>query len=161
SGLERRQEFIYLQDPTGQGPYTWIDYNGDNQKDLNEFELARPEDGDRYIRVFTPTDTYERAYSNQFSQSLNINPVGIRINKEGILKVLARFSNQTAFRIERKTRLEENTDRFNPFLNNFGDSTLISQSSSIRNTFFYNRSSSKFGVDYTYSDQFSKNPLTS
>src|SRR5690606_1535519 len=113
------------------------------------------------IRVFTPTDTYERAYSNQFSQSLNINPVGIWINKEGILKVLARFSNQTAFRIERKTRLEENTDRFNPFLNNFGDSTLISQSSSIRNTFFYNRSSSKFGVDYTYSDQFSKNPLTS
>src|SRR5690606_32056618 len=107
SGLERRQEFIYLQDPTGQGPYTWIDYNENNVKELNEFELARPEDGDRYIRVFTPTDSYERAYSNQFSQSLNINPVGIWINKDGILKVLARFSNQTAFRIERKTRLEE------------------------------------------------------
>lgn len=161
SGLERRQEFIYLQDPTGQGPYTWIDYNDNNVKELNEFELARPEDGDRYIRVFTPTDTYERAYSNQYSQSLNLNPVGIWINKEGFLKVLARFSNQTAFRIQRKTRLEEGADRFNPFISTFGDSTLISQSSSIRNTFFYNRSSSKFGVDYTYSDQFSKNPLTS
>ena len=161
SGLERRQEFIYLQDPTGQGPYTWIDYNDNNIKELNEFELARPEDGDRYIRVFTPTDTYERAYSNQFSQSLNLNPVGIWINKEGFLKVLARFSNQTAFRIQRKTRLADGADRFNPFLSTFGDSTLISQSSSIRNTFFYNRSSSKFGIDYTYSDQFSKNPLTS
>lgn len=160
SGLERRQEFIYLQDPTGQGPYTWIDYNEDGIKDLNEFEMARPEDGDRYIRVFTPTDTYERAYSNQFSQSLNINPVALWINKEGFLKVLARFSNQTAFRIQRKTRMEEGADRFNPFLTSFGDSALISQSSSIRNTFFFNRSSSKFGVDYTLSNQFSKNPLT-
>ena len=161
SGLERRQEFIYLQDPTGQGPYTWIDYNENGLKELNEFEMARPEDGDRYIRVFTPTDSYERAYSNQFSQSLNINPVALWINKEGFLKVLARFSNQTAFRIQRKTRMEESADRFNPFLTSFGDSALISQSSSIRNTFFYNRSSSKFGVDYTFSNQFSKNPLTS
>lgn len=161
SGLERRQEFIYIQDPTGQGPYTWIDYNDNDVKELNEFELARPEDGDRYIRVFTPTDNYERAYSNQFSQSLNINPVALWNNKKGVLKVLSRFSNQAAFRIQRKTRIEDGAERFNPFLNAFGDSALISQSSSIRNTLFFNQSSSKFGVDYTYSDQFSKNPLTS
>ena len=160
SGLERRQEFIYIQDPTGQGPYTWIDYNENSVKELNEFELARPEDGDRYLRVFTPTDNYERAYSNQFSQSLTLNPVGLWINKEGILKVMARFSNQTAFRVQRKTRIEDGAERFNPFQNTIGDTALISQSSSIRNTFFFNRSSSKFGVDYTYSNQFSKNPLT-
>lgn len=160
SGLERRQEFIYIEDPTGQGPYTWIDYNENNIKELNEFELARPEDGDRYIRVFTPTDSYERAYSNQYTQSLNLSPVGLWINKKGILKVLAHFSNQTAFRIQRKTRFEDGANRFNPFLNAFADSTLISQLSSIRNTVFFNRTSSKFGVDYTYSNQFNKNPLT-
>ncbi len=160
SGLERRQEFVYIQDPTGQGPYTWIDYNNDGHKDLNEFELARLEDGDRYIRIFTPTDAYERAYSNQFSQSLNLNPAGVWGSKEGFLKVLSKFSNQTAFRIQRKTRLEEGSDRFNPFAASLGDSTLISQSSSVRNTFFYNRSSSQFGVDYTFSNQFAKNPLT-
>lgn len=160
SGLERRQEFIYIQDPTGQGSYTWIDYNGNNIKELNEFELARPEDGDRYLRVFTPTDSYERAYSNQYTQSLNLSPVGIWINKKGILKALAHFGNQTAFRIERKTRFEDGANRFNPFLNAFADSSLISQQSSIRNTVFFNRTSSKFGVDYTYSNQFSKNPLT-
>jgi len=37
---------------------------------------------------------------------------------------------------------------------------LISQSSSIRNTVFYNRTSSKFGMDYTYSNQAGKNPFT-
>lgn len=160
SGLERRQEFVYLEDPTGQGSYTWIDYNENNVKELNEFELARPEDGDRYIRVFTPTDTYERAYSNQYTQSLNLSPAGIWMEKDGLLGVLAHFSNQTAFRIQRKTRYEEGANRFNPFVASFRDSALISQQSSIRNTVFFNRTSSKFGVDYTYQEQLSKNPLT-
>ncbi|MEM9051720.1 MAG: hypothetical protein AAGC47_06675 [Bacteroidota bacterium] len=161
SGLERRQEFIYILDPTGQGPFTWIDYNENGIKELNEFETARPEDGERYLRVFTPTDDYERAFSNQFSQSLNINPAGIWMREEGIKKILARFSNQTAFRIQRKTRKEDEADRFNPFANPENEENLISQSSSIRNTFFFNRSSSKFGADYTFSDQTSKTPLTS
>ncbi len=160
SGLERRQEFIYILDPTGQGPYTWIDYNNNGIKELNEFELARPEDGERYIRVFTPTDTYERAYSNQFSQTLNLNPAGIWTNQEGIKKILSKFSNQTAFRIQRKTRQEDGVNRFNPFAESIGDEDLISQSSSIRNTFFFNRTSSKFGADFTYSNLTSKNPLT-
>jgi hypothetical protein len=161
SGLERRQEFIYILDPTGQAPFTWIDYNNNGIKELNEFETARPEDGERYLRVFTPTDDYERAYSNQFSQSINISPAGIWMKEEGIKKVLARFSNQTAFRVQRKTRQEDEIDRFNPFADPSGTENLISQSSSIRNTFFFNRTSSKFGVDYTYSDQTSKTPLTS
>lgn len=161
SGLERRQEFIYLLDPTGQGPFTWIDYNNNGIKELNEFETARPEDGERYLRVFTPTDDYERAYSNQFSQSLNITPAGIWMKETGIKKVLAKFSNQTAFRIQRKTRQEDEVDRFNPFADPTETTLLISQSSSVRNTFFFNRTSSKFGVDYTYSDQTSKTPLTS
>ncbi len=160
SGLERRQEYVYISDPTGQGSYTWIDYNDDGIKDLNEFELARPEDGDRYIRVFTPTNTYERAYSNQFSQSIQINPGVLWSREEGIKRLLARFSNQTAFRVQRKTRQEDGANRFNPFIESVGDSILISQSSSIRNTVFFNRSSSKFGLDFTYSNQFSKSPLT-
>ena len=160
SGLERRQEFFYIQDPTGQGPYTWIDYNDNGVKELNEFELARPEDGDRYIRVSSPTDTYERAYSNQYSQSLNLNPMSIWGNETGLKKILSKFSNQLAYRIQRKTRREDGANRYNPFLDAIGDSALISQSSSIRNTFFFNRTSSKFGMDYTYTNQFSKNPLT-
>ena len=160
SGLERRQEFVYIADPTGQGPYTWIDYNKNNIKELNEFELARPEDGDRYIRIFTPTDSYERAYTNQYTQTLNLSPAGMWNGKSGIVGVLAHFSNQTAFRIQRKTRYEDDAGRFNPFRYNFQDSALISQQSSIRNTVFFNRTSSKFGVDYTYTDQFGKNPLT-
>jgi hypothetical protein len=160
AGLERRQEFLFIFDPTGQGPFTWIDHNENGIKELNEFELARPEDGQRYLRVFTPTDDYVSAYSNQFSQTLNINPAGAWMGKDGLKKVVARFSNQTAFRVQRKTTREEGVNRFNPFLTSIGDSTLISQSSSIRNTVFFNRTSSKFGTDYTYSKTAAKSPLT-
>lgn len=160
SGLERRQEFIFIFDPTGQGPYTWIDYNGNGIKEINEFEPARPEDGERYIRVFTPTNEYIRAFSNEFSQSVNINPAAVWMGKEGVRGILARFSNQAAFRISRRTQSEEGLERFNPFASSISDTTLIAQSSSMRNTVFYNRTSSKFGMDYTYSSQASKNPFT-
>ncbi len=161
SGLERRQEFIFVFDPTGQGPYTWIDYNGNGIKELNEFELARPEDGERYIRVFTPTNEYIRAYSNQFSQSLNINPAAAWMGKEDWRGIAAKFSSQTAFRIQRRTQVEEGLSRFNPFEQDIGDTSLISQSSSIRHTLFYNRTSSKFGIDYTYHQTKGKSPFTS
>lgn len=161
SGLERKQEFIFIFDPTGQGPYTWIDYNDNGIKELNEFELARPEDGERYIRVFTPTNEYVRAFSNQFSQSININPAAAWMGKEDYRAVIARFSNQTAFRIQRRTQLEDGLNRFNPFAQDISDTALISQSSSMRSTLFYNRTSSKFGVDYTYSEIAGKNPFTS
>ena len=160
SGLERKKEFVYIQDPTGQGPFTWIDYNENGIKELNEFEVARPEDGDRYIRVFTPTDNYERTYSNKYSQTLNLNPAGTWSDEAGILKILSKFSNQTAFRIERKTLREEDADRYNPFLSDPGDSILVSQSSSIRNNLFFNRSNPKFAVDYGYGAIRSKTPLT-
>ncbi len=161
SGLERKQEFIFIFDPTGQGPYTWIDYNGNGIKEINEFELARPEDGERYIRVFTPTNIYVRAFSNQFSQSVNINPAAIWMGKEGWRSVAARLSNQTMFRVQRRTQIEEGWQRFNPFAQDISDTSLISQSSSMRSTLFYNRTSSKFGVDYTFSNVAGKNPFTS
>lgn len=159
SGLEREREYIYVFDPTGQALYTWIDYNGDDKKDLNEFEIARPEDGDRYLRIYTPTDNYIKAYSNQFSESLFLNPAVIWSNKVGLLKFLSRFSDQTSYRIERKTLSGKTADRYNPF-EVINDSILISQSSSLRNTLFFNRSNTSYGVDYTIASQRSKTPLT-
>jgi hypothetical protein len=155
SGLELRKEFLYIEVNTGQGVYTWIDYNGDGIKDLNEFEIAQYADQANYIRVFTPSNEYVRTYSNEFNQSIFWRPERIWANEKGAKKFLARFSNQARFRISRKTS-DQTLDSYNPFLSDIADTSLISYASTVRNTLFFNRTNSIFGADYTYSEVGSK-----
>ncbi len=160
SGLEQKKEFVYVEVPAGQGVYEWIDYDDDNVKDLNEFEIASFPDRATYIRVFTPTTEYVKTFTNQFNQVLNLRPAALWRDKTGILKFIGRFSNQTAFRVDRKTNEDDATTAYNPFLRDVADSTLLALNSSIRNTVSFNRTNSKFGIDYTYQSISSKSLLT-
>ncbi len=152
TGQELRKQFIYVEVPAGQGQYAWIDYNQNGVKELNEFEIAVFPDQALYIRSFIPGDDYVRTYNNQFSQTLNINPARIWANKKGIKKMLALFSNQAAFRIDRKTSLIDASKAYNPFLKEIADTSLLSMNSLFRNTLFFNRSGYVFSCDYTYQE---------
>lgn len=160
SGLEAKKEFIYLEVPAGQGVYVWIDYNEDGIRDLNEFEIAQFQYEANFIRVFTPTSEYINTFTNQFSSSLDLRPQVLWNNKKGILKMLSKFSDQAAYRIDRKTNNEEALAAINPFRQQVADSSLLSLSSSIRNTIFFNRTHQIFGLDYTYQDIGSKSLLS-
>lgn len=160
SGLELKKEFVYIQVNSGQGIYTWIDYNKDGVKDLNEFEVAAYTDQASYIRVFTPSNQYVKTYTNEFSQSLLLQPERVFSNKKGFLKFLSRFSNQAQFRIARKTNDEKNGSVFNPFENDHHNIHLMSLNSSIRNTFYFNRTNQVFGADYVYSNSQDKTLLS-
>ena len=162
SGLELKREFIYVEVPAGQGVYVWIDYNNNGVKELNEFEVAQYQYEANYIRVFTPSDEYVRTYTNQFNQALNIRPSAVwGKEKKGIKKFVSKFSNQFSFRNDRKTTRQEIESAFNPFLNDLPDSVLLSLNSSIRNTFFFNRSNPRFGADYTYQNFNNRSLLSS
>lgn len=161
SGLELKREFLYIQVNDGQGVYTWIDYNGDGVKDLNEFEVAQFVDQASYIRVFTPSNEYVKTFSNEFNQSIQLRPQRIWSRKKGFLKFLTRFSDQARVRIQRRTNYFEGINAFNPFVTEINDTNLISTNSNIRNTIFFNRTSSVFGADYTYQDTRSKTLLAS
>ena len=159
SGLEQRREFIYLEVPAGQGLYVWIDYNGNGIKELNEFELANFAYEANYIRVFVPSQQFVRAFSNQFSGSLDLRPSVRWADKEGLKRFLAKFSDMASLRIDRKTGAKDVAEALNPFGLDLTDTTLTSFVSSARNTFYYDRTSRKWSVDHTWQNDRSRTLL--
>lgn len=156
SGMERAREYIYLEVPAGQGVYTWIDYNGNGIMELDEFELALYPDQANFIRVFVPTDEFSRVFSTSYSHSLTVDPRVAWRGEEGIKGLLARFSNQTSLRIDRKNQDEINASSFNPFLIDVDEPSLVALSSSFRNTLFFNRSSGIFTMELIWLDNRNK-----
>ncbi|MEI6508024.1 MAG: hypothetical protein WCO54_06025 [Bacteroidota bacterium] len=158
SGNELRKDYQYIEVPVGQGVYVWKDFNNNGKQELDEFVPASfiEKNQANYIKIVLPTTSTIRTNSNQFNQTLNINPSAIWNNKNGLLKFISRWNNQTGLRIDRKTTALNNLDFINPFVLNVLDSELISLSSSVRNTLFFNRTDPTFGFDINYQDNKSK-----
>ena len=161
SGLEVKKEYSFIEVAPGQGSYTWKDYNENGIKELNEFEIAVFSDQAKYLKVFTPTNEFVKTFNNQFNQLVNINaPAKWGTQKKTFKKLISRFSNQTAYRIDRKTADSNLEESFNPFNNLNFDSTLVSLNSNLRSTFYFNRLDPKFGLDYTYQEPRNRQLLT-
>jgi hypothetical protein len=150
SGLEQRREFIYLEVPAGQGVYVWNDYNGDNVKDLNEFEVAAFAYEANYIRSFVQSNEYVKTYSTQFNESILFQPARVIKAAKSFGRFWSRFSSASTLRMERKTSQEAGVNRFNPLLTELPDSILLSTQGLIRNIVYYNKANPVYGMDYTY-----------
>lgn len=161
SGLEQKREFQYLKVNDGQGIYAWVDYNGDGVKDLNEFEIAQFIDQASYVRIFIPSNTYIKTYSNEFNQSIFWRPERIWANKSTLYKFLSRFSNQVRVRINRKINDFDPNEAFNPFATMINDQNLVSTNSTMKNTLFFNRTSSIINAEYSIQDVRGKTLLAS
>ncbi|MCF0205980.1 MAG: hypothetical protein HUK15_01005 [Bacteroidales bacterium] len=160
SGLENKLEFTYIEVAPGQGVYTWTDYNGNGVQEIDEFEVAFFSDQANFIRVQMPTTQYVKVYSNQFNQSLNINPSAVWRQKSGFKKFLSRFSDQFAYSIAQKNTSSKILEFANPFANNIDAADLVSLNSSIRNNFSFNKAKPKFGIDYIVQAVKNKSLLT-
>tara|TARA_B100001287_G_scaffold39863_1_gene29007 strand:- start:11564 stop:15007 length:3444 start_codon:yes stop_codon:yes gene_type:complete len=147
SGLELEKEFIYLEVASGQGTYTWNDYNNNEVKELNEFELAIFTDQANYIKVFTPNNNYIKIYNFQFNQNINFDLKRIFNQKKLVGKLLKYFYNQTAISTQKKTNSLDFKVLINPLVDT--DNPVIQQmSNNLRNSLFFNRSSSKYSIEY-------------
>jgi hypothetical protein len=73
-----------------------------------------------------------------------------------MLKFLSRFSNIGSARIDRKSTDNRLESIFNPFDLKIADTALLSLSSLMKNTLFFNRSNPKFGAEYNYQNSMQK-----
>ena len=161
TGQELKKEFAYLEVPAGQGSYTWIDYNGNGLKELDEFEIATSSDLATFVKVLIPTNDYVRTNSNQFSEVFFISPSSFFENPEGMKKFISRFSNQFLIRKDTKTTDNRMENILNPFEGkSVSDSSLVALGSSFQNIFYFNRSNSRFGFDLNIQENKNKSLLT-
>ena len=139
--------------------YVWIDYNGNGVKELNEFEVASFGYEANYIRVYTQSNNYVRIFSNQLSASADLRPNAVWSDVEGFKAFLAKWSDMASFRSDRKTGNNDIGSAIDPFRYDASDTALVAFSNSVRNTFYYDRSSRKWSIDHTYQSDRNKSLL--
>ena len=160
SGLELKKEFAYIEVAAGQGVYQWIDYNGNGVQELDEFEKAVHQDQKKYIKINIPSQEYIKAYSNQFSETVNLYPYKVWRNKSGIRKFISKFNNLLSYKVRKKVQNDNFINILNPINHSVVDSSLLSLSQSVRNTFSFNKINPIYGVDYIYINHSTKSLLT-
>tara|TARA_B100001287_G_scaffold186051_1_gene157010 strand:+ start:6260 stop:9547 length:3288 start_codon:yes stop_codon:yes gene_type:complete len=156
SGNLPQQEFTFIEVEPGLGTYKWIDINGNNIQELEEFEIAVFEDEGRYIRVLLPNQIFIRTYQNKLNYSLKVNFLKLRKSDLGFNKFLSKISNQFQYSLDKKTNLDINPNiELNPF--SIDDYSLLAYNYSLKNVFYFNRSKQKYSLAFTFIENKSKN----
>lgn len=158
SGTLPQQDFTYVEVESGQGNYTWIDYNTNGIQELEEFEIAQFQDQGKYIRVLLPNRIYIKTHQNRLSQTVTINPSQWSVSDNKSRKFWSHFYNQTSYLIDRKIKREGNSFNLNPFEND-ADNQLGLQLN-FRNVLFFNRGKQRYTTSYTYLSNQSRNILS-
>ncbi|PKQ62784.1 hypothetical protein BZG02_11330 [Labilibaculum filiforme] len=159
SGLESEKEFSFVEVNEGQGIYRWTDYNANEVKEINEFEVASFKDEANYIRVSTNTTNYQKVFTSEFRQTFYLRLAQLKA-KGDLISFLKRFSNRFAYRISKKS-LKNDFDLYaNPFLAHASNENLITINSSFQNTLSYRKPKSKTNWDLIHLSSNGKQLLT-
>lgn len=159
SGLESEKEFSYVEVNQGQGIYRWTDYNENEIKEINEFEIASFKDEANYIRIGTNTNNYQKVYTSEFRQTFNLRLRQLK-SKKKFVSFVKRFSNRFAYRLAKKSLKDDFKLYANPFQAYASNENLITINSSFQNTFSYKRSKSKTNWDIIHLSSNGKQLLT-
>lgn len=162
SGQQQKQEYLYVKVPTGQGTYTWVDYNHDSVQQANEFEIAIYPDQKQYIRIISPTNNYVAVNYTTLTQALSVSPSNLwsEKSKKNWQKFAGRFTDQLSLQINNRSLADAGLKGFNPFNHSISDENIIANATSLNNSVYFNQMSSVWGLSYNYLYQSGKNLLT-
>jgi hypothetical protein len=161
TGREIQKQFVFQPVATGLGTHVWRDFNNDQVQDISEFVEKIYNDTLEFVKIYLPTDTYFKVYTNLINYRLDAQmPRNWKNSDNKMKKFFSRFSNNVSFAINKKTTKADLLQRFSP-INPFNeDSSLLGFQRSIREALFYNRASAKYGLDLTYASSVNKQFLT-
>ena len=147
SGTLPQQDYSYIKTEPGQGFYTWIDYNGNDVKELNEFEIAQFPDQATYLRIILPTVNYIATHQNKFTQTLVINPQQWN-TKKGLKKLGSYFYNHTFILIDSKQKKLDQKFNLNPF--DINNTNLLGLNFNLNNSLYFNKGKKRFSTTYNF-----------
>ena len=148
-GRERVRQFTYVEVPSGQGYYKWIDQNQNGIRELNEFVPSQFNDSAQFVRVLTDLNEYVRANSTSYTQNITIQPKTIWFNEKGFKNFMSKLTLQSYLQIRRKTYKSNTLKVFNPFVFKTTDSNTITLNSNVRNTFIFNSGDPIYSFSFT------------
>ncbi len=146
SGQLAQQDYNYIETEPGQGYYTWIDYNANGIKELDEFEIAQYEDQANFLRISLPHFTYLPTQETKITQQLSINASKLKV-KDGFFKALSHFHNQTQITAQNAKLKTENLISLNPY--DTGNNTLH-HNITFQNQLYFNQGKSSFTTGYIF-----------
>ncbi|XOV95088.1 MAG: hypothetical protein ACFHWX_10325 [Bacteroidota bacterium] len=158
---ELKRDFVFVPVPTGQGTHTWRDDNRDGKKDLNEFYEAFNMDERNYIKLFTPTDEYVRAFQTTYQHSLDARFPSKWKDSGVILSEISKLSFNGNIRANFKTTKGDPSKRLNPFVVDLSSQDYIFARNQNRYSLFYNRNAPGLGFDINRVSSESKSLLSS
>jgi len=149
SGLEADRVYSYLEVNSGQGVYKWTDYNNNEIKELNEFEIASFKDEANYIRISNITTNYQKVYTSEYRQSLNLQLKRLK-GKSQFIKFISAISNRFLYKIAKKSTDNDFNLYGNPFSSTQSDIRIINLTSSLQNTLSFHKRKSNMTYNYIH-----------
>jgi hypothetical protein len=149
TGQELKKEYSYFEVVPGQGSYVWNDYNKNGIKELNEFEVAVFSSEANFVKIVLPSTEYITTKGTQFTEVINVFPSAFIKDKNNKKHFFSHLDNQFTLQLNKNTSSDNLQEALNPFDQKIADSSLISTNSGIRNTLFFNRAYSAYGLDWT------------
>ncbi len=103
SGLEQKMQFIFVEVEPTKGVYTWNDYNNDNIKQIDEFEVAAFADEATFVKVPVQSNEYIKVYTKNFTQNLFFTPAKFFYDTLFAHKLFSKFNDNLSVNFNHKS----------------------------------------------------------